>query len=74
MKQRLIRLTALLLCALLMAGGAAAEDFDDHLLLAYREAGTCNVLEGETDLIVVLVDLPDAKWTDEAISAQRHVV
>lgn len=74
MKRWLIRLTALLLCLLMTAGSAVAADFYDHLLLAYQYSGTCHILEGETDLIVVFVDVPEAEWSDEDIVAQRITI
>ena len=76
MRKLLLRLTSLVLCLMMvtpaMAAGTAYDS--DHLLLQYRDSGTCRTLTGNIRLMCVFVNLPDAAWDNASMQAHKDAL
>ena len=76
MRKLLLRLTSLVLCLMMvtpaMAAGTAYDS--DHLLLKYRDSGTCRTLTGNIRLMCVFVNLPDAAWNESSMQAHKDAL
>ena len=76
MRKLLLRLTSVVLCLMMvtpaMAAGTAYDS--DHLLLKYRDSGTCRTLTGNIRLMCVFVNLPDAAWNESSMQAHKDAL
>ena len=72
MKKIICNLALLLLCSLLIS--ASASPYDSHVLTQSRDEGSCRMLAGEVEMVVLCVSIPQAEWDAQERSALKEQV
>ena len=70
MKKRfLVMLAMLLTCCVALSSAFASSPYEDHVLTQSRDEGSCKMLAGEVEMVVLCVSIPQADWDMQERSA-----